>query len=159
MDYICLIACLSWLTGCLLRLYRGTAERNNNAVILWNNYDIVTTFGANTRTCLYFCHVDYYVLVWLFIVQVHNSFLSQLSLELSHLIDLLILAVLTSLLRQLRQLIYFRIYWWYRWLFLRACSWMPWLMIWHINRNLPSAPFLCLTICSNEQGLPPHSTF
>ena len=111
MDSICLIVCLSWLTGCLLRLYRGTAERNNNAVILWNNYDIVTTFGANTRTCLYFCHVDYYVLVWLFIVQLHNSFLPQLSLELSHLIDLLILAVLAGLLRHLRQLIYSRIYW------------------------------------------------
>ena len=88
-----------------------TAKRDNIAVILCNNYDPVTTFGSNTRTCLYLCHVDYYILVWLFIVQLHNSFLPQLSLELSHLIDLLILAVLTGLLRQLRQLIYFRIYW------------------------------------------------
>ena len=111
MDSICLIVCLSWLTGCLLRLYRGTAERDNNVVILCNNYDIVTTFGANTRTCFYLCHVDYYVLVWLFVVQVHDSLFQQVSLELSYLIDLLILAVLAGLLRHLRQLIYFRIYW------------------------------------------------
>ena len=113
MDSICLIVCLSWLTGCLLRLYRGTAERDNNAVLLCNNYDIVTTFGANTRTSFYLCHVDYYDLVWLFVVQVHDSLFQQVSLELSYLIDLLILAVLAGLLRHLRQLIYFRIYWWH----------------------------------------------
>ena len=127
MASICLIVCISWLTGCLLRLYRGTAERDNNSVILCNNYDIVTTFGANTRTCSYLCHVDYYDLVWLFVVQVHDSLFQQVSLELSYLIDLLILAVLAGLLRHLRQLIYSRIYWckwddtWYALSFLSSC--------------------------------------
>ena len=122
MDYICLIVCLSWLTGCLLRLYRGTAERDNNAVLLYNNYDIVTTFEANTRTCFYLCRVDYYDSEWLFVVQVHDSLFQQVSLELSYLIDLLILAVLAGLLRHLRQLIYFRICWWVNWIHLLSTA-------------------------------------
>ena len=105
------MVCLAWLTGCLLRLYRGTAGRHYIAVTLCTNYNTVTTFRATTWPCFYLCHVDHYGLVLLFAVQVHNSLLQQFWPQLSHFIDSHILAVLAGLWRHLRWLIYFRIYW------------------------------------------------